>query len=110
MDSAEITRVRAIPLAAVLERLGAERDPKDPARNWRIGGSRITVNDSLFYDHNQAGARHRMREGRAGGAGAIDLVQYVKDVGFVAAVRALGAVGHSPPRGTPSTSRTQARA
>jgi hypothetical protein len=109
MDSAEITRVRAIPLAAVLERLGAERDPKDPAHNWRIGGSRITVNDSLFYDHNQAGARHRMREGRAGGAGAIDLIQYVKDVGFVAAVRELGGMVHSPSRDTPSSSRTEAR-
>ena len=92
MDSAEISRVRAIPLSAVLEQLGAQRDPKDPAHNWRLGASRITVNDSLFYDHNHAGALHRMREGHAGGAGAIDLVQYVKDVGFVQAVRALGGI------------------
>ena len=31
-----------------------------------------------------------MREGRAGGGGAIDLVQYVKDVGFREALRELG--------------------
>ena len=31
-----------------------------------------------------------MREGRAGGGGAIDLVQYLKDIGFREAVRELG--------------------
>jgi hypothetical protein len=92
MDSAEIAKVRAIPLATVLERLGAERDPKDPARNWRLGASRITVTESRFFDHNQAGALHRMRDAKAGGGGAIDLVQYLKDVGFRDAVRELGAL------------------
>jgi len=92
MDSAEIAKVRAIPLALVLERLGAERDPKDPARNWRLGASRITVTESRFFDHNQAGAVHRMRDAKAGGGGAIDLVQYLKDVGFRDAVRELGAL------------------
>jgi len=108
MDSAEISRVRALPLSAVLEQLGAQRDPKDPAHNWRVGASRITVNDSLFYDHNHAGALHRMREGRAGGAGAIDLVQYLKDVGFGEAVRALGGIETS--RATIATASTQSSA
>jgi hypothetical protein len=89
MDSNDIARLRALPLEAVLERLGAQRDPKDPARNWRLGGSRITVTDRRFFDHNGAGALHRMPAGRAGGGGAIDLVQYVKDLGFREAVREL---------------------
>jgi Protein of unknown function (DUF3991)/Toprim-like len=89
MDQNDIARIRALPLEAVLRRLGAERDPKDPAHNWRLGASRITVTDARFYDHNGAGALHRMRDGRAGGGGAIDLVQYLKDVGFREAVRAL---------------------
>ena len=90
MDKDEIARIRSLPLDAVLQSLGAHRDPKDPAHNWRLGASRITVTDSRFYDHNGAGALHRMREGRAGGGGAIDLVQYVKDVGFREAMRELG--------------------
>jgi hypothetical protein len=89
MDKDDIARIRALPLEAVLQRLGAERDPKDPAHNWRLGTSRITVTDARFYDHNGAGALHRMRDGRAGGGGAIDLVQYLKDVGFREAVREL---------------------
>jgi Protein of unknown function (DUF3991)/Toprim-like len=90
MDRDDIARVRALPLDEVLQSLGAHRDPKDPARNWRLGASRITVTDSRFYDHNGAGALHRMRDGRAGGGGAIDLVQYLKDVSFREAVRELG--------------------
>ena len=48
--------------------LGAGRDPKDPAHNWRLGESRITVTDARFFDHNGAGAIHRMRGAQAGGA------------------------------------------
>lgn len=101
MDSKKIASVRALPLAAVLESLGGERDPKDPARNWRVGASRLTVTDSRFFDHNAAGALHRMRAGTAGGGGAIDLVQYLKDVDFREAVRVLGgmdAAQHTPVR------------
>ena len=90
MEQDDIARARALPLEAVLGGLGAQRDPKDPAHNWRIGSSRITVTGTQFYDHNAAGALHRMHEGRAGGGGAIDLVQYLKDVGFREAVRELG--------------------
>src|SRR5258708_36998208 len=93
MDKDDIARIRALPLEAVLHSLGAERDPKDPARNWRLGASRITVTDARFYDHNAAGALHRMRDGRAGGGGAIDLVQYLKNVGFREAVLELGGLG-----------------
>jgi hypothetical protein len=92
MDKDDIARVRALPLEAVLQHLGAQRDPKDPAHNWRLGASRITVTAARFYDHNGAGALHRMRDGRAGGGGAIDLLQYLKDVGFREAVRELGGV------------------
>src|SRR5277367_2128790 len=95
MHKDDIARIRDLPLEAVLRRLGAERDPKDPAHNWRLGASRITVTDARFYDHNGAGALHRMRDGRAGGGGAIDLVQYLKDVGFREAVRALDGLGGS---------------
>src|SRR5271155_675435 len=95
MDQDDIARIRALPLEAVLQRLGAERDPKDPAHNWRLGTSRITVTGARFYDHNGAGALHRMREGRAGGGGAIDLVQYLKDIGFREAVRELGGLAPS---------------
>src|ERR1700684_3777661 len=90
MDKDDIARIRALPLEAVLQHLGAERDPKDPAHNWRLGASRVTVTGARFYDHNGAGALHPMRDGRAGGGGAIDLVQYLKDVGFRDAVRELG--------------------
>ena len=93
MDQDDIARIRALPLEAVLQRLGAERDPKDPAHNWRLGASRITVTDARFYDHNGAGALHRMREGRAGGGGAIDLVQYLRDIGFREPVRELDGLG-----------------
>ena len=95
MDKDDIARIRALPLEAVLHSLGAERDPKDPARNWRLGASRITVTEARFFDHNAAGALHRMREGRAGGGGAIDLVQYLKDIGFREAVRELGGLASS---------------
>src|ERR1700689_5751725 len=95
MDKDDIARIRSLPLEAVLHSLGAERDPKDPAHNWRLGASLITVTEAQFFDHNAAGALHRMREGRAGGGGAIDLVQYLKDIGFREAVRELGGLAGS---------------
>lgn len=103
MEADEIARIRSIPLTEVLNALGAERDPKDPTRNWRLGASRLTVTDSRFYDHNAAGAVHRMRSGAPGGGGAIDLVQYLKDVDFKAALKELGAL----PAETRSSSRAQ---
>src|SRR6202795_909490 len=95
MDKDDTARVRALPVEGVFDSLGACRHPKDPARNWRLGASRITVTGARFFDHNAAGALHRMREGRAGGGGAIDLVQYLKDIGFREAVRELGGLASS---------------
>src|ERR1019366_4639031 len=116
MDKDDIARIRALPLEAVLHSLGAERDPKDPAHNWRLGASRITVTDARFFDHNGAGALHRMREGRAGGGGAIDLVQYLKDIGFREAVRELGglasareALSSGPAKAAPAQISSDAR-
>jgi len=106
MDQDDIARIRAVPLETVLQRLGAERDPKDPAHNWRLGASRITVTDARFYDHNEAGALHRMRDGRAGGGGAIDLIQYVKDVGFREAARELAGLAASGERVVSVTPKT----
>jgi hypothetical protein len=42
MEPDEINEARTILLATMPELLGAERDPKDPARNKRVGASRIT--------------------------------------------------------------------
>ena len=97
MDTRELADLRSMPLNAVLEGLGAKRDPKDPARNWRYGASRITVTDSRFFDHNQAGAVHRMRTGKAGGGGAIDLVQYLKNVSLPEAAHELASLSASRP-------------
>jgi hypothetical protein len=89
IDDGELARVRAIPLSGVLEGLGASRDPKDPKRNWRLGASRISVDEARWYDHNGAGATHRLR-GAQGGAGAVDLLMYLRDLAFADAVRELG--------------------
>lgn len=70
MDDTQIQRVRAISLEAVLERFGAERDPKDPKHNWRIADSRITVTGERFYDHNRA----------TGGGGSIDLYAHLQGI------------------------------
>ena len=64
--------------------------------------------------NNGAGALHRMREGRAGGGGAIDLVQYLKDIGFREAVRELGGLASSresfgPVTAKPASSRCSHR-
>ena len=103
MSRDDIAKARGIPLDRVLESLGAQRDPKDPVRNWRLGSSRITVTDSRFYDHNAAGAQHRMREGKPGGGGAIDLIQYLENISFKDAVARLGGI----PRLAPATARSK---
>lgn len=67
MEPSELQRIRATPLDAVLEGFGAQRDPKDPKRNWRVGHSRITVTGDRFFDHNEA----------RGSGGAIDLTLHL---------------------------------
>jgi hypothetical protein len=67
MDAIELQRIRAVPLEAVLEGFGAQRDSKDPRRNWRVAHSRITVTGERFFDHNQD----------VGGGGALDLTLHL---------------------------------
>jgi hypothetical protein len=93
MDAIELRRLREIPLEAVLEGFGAQRDPKDPRRNWKTPDSRITVSGEQFFDHNQ---------GRGGG-GALDLTLHLmgRDFrqpaasDFRSAARWLGGVGNA---------------
>jgi hypothetical protein len=60
---ATATQARDLPLAAVLERLGATPDPSDK-KNWKTPTGRISVDGSKFFNHDTA----------KGGGGAIDLV------------------------------------
>lgn len=68
MDALELQRLREVPLQSVLEGFGAVRDPKDPKRNWRVAGSRITVTGERWFDHNA----------ERGGGGALDLTLYLQ--------------------------------
>jgi hypothetical protein len=67
MDAIELQQIRSVPLEAVLEGFGAQRDPKDPKHNWRVGDSRITVTGDKFLDHNN----------ERGGGGALDLTLHL---------------------------------
>lgn len=101
MDTVDLHHLRAVPLASVLEALGARRDPKDPAHNWRVGSLRLTIHGERFFDHTATGATHRLG-GRAGGGGALDLVQYLADVPFTEAARRLTELATlAPPPATP---------
>lgn len=77
---AEAARVREIPLGQVLERLGCERDPADPKRNWKTPAGRITVTGAKFFNHDTG----------QGGGGAIDLVMQQLGCDYTAAVAWLG--------------------
>lgn len=77
MDVSELARFRATPLADVLVAFGAERDPKDPQRNWRIEGSRIITTveaggTAKWFDDTR----------KIGGGGAIDLVAHLQGKAF----------------------------
>lgn len=77
MDVNELARLRATPLADVLVEFGAERDPKDPQRNWRILGSRIITTveadgTAKWFDDTR----------KIGGGGAIDLVAHLQGKAF----------------------------
>jgi hypothetical protein len=67
MDANALQRMRAVPLDTVLEGFGAQRDPKDPRRNWKFGDRRLTVTGDKFFDHNQ----------EKGGGGALDLTLHL---------------------------------
>ena len=60
---ATATQVREMPLAVVLERLGAIPDPSDK-KNWKTPLGRLTVDGAKFFNHDL----------NKGGGGAIDLV------------------------------------
>lgn len=72
MEKYQLAQLRALPLETVLTRFGAQRDPKDPRRNWRFGASRITVTGEKFHDHTRA----------QGGGGAIDLALHLLGYGI----------------------------
>lgn len=68
---ARVDRLRALPLAVVLEQLGATPDPRDPAK-WHTAQGVLSVSGAKFMNWNQG----------VGGGGAIDLVMHVRGVGF----------------------------
>lgn len=80
MDKLAISKAREIPLEAVLERFGAERDPTDPTRNWKTHAGRMTITDDKFYNHDL----------ERGGGGAIDLAIQLGGFKFKDAVAWLG--------------------
>lgn len=84
--SFDLNSLRNTSLAPLLERLGAEPDPKDK-HNWRTPVGRITVTGPKFFNHDEG----------TGGGGAIDLVMHILQADFREAVRFLG--------GIPSTQR-----
>jgi hypothetical protein len=68
---ARAERLRALPLAVVLEKLGATPDPHDPAK-WHTEQGILSVSRPKFMNWNQG----------LGGGGAIDLVMHLRGVGF----------------------------
>jgi hypothetical protein len=72
--------LRQIPLASVLERLGATPDPADK-KNWRTAAGRMTVDDPKFFCH----------DADKGGGGAIDLVMLLHETDYKGAVQWLAA-------------------
>jgi hypothetical protein len=77
---AAAARVREIPLADVMERLGCKRDPSDPKNNWKTPAGRITITGQKFYNHDLG----------EGGGGAIDLVKSQLGCDYKQAVAWLG--------------------
>ena len=75
MTALELERLRAVPLASVLQRLGAVRDARDRAR-WRTHRGPVSVTGMRFFNWHA----------HAGGGGAIDLVMHLAGMDFKAAV------------------------
>jgi hypothetical protein len=71
----DVARLRAVPLADVLTRLGAVKDRRDKAR-WKTDRGTLSVNGARFFDWHA----------HAGGGGAIDLVMHLRGVDFKGAV------------------------
>lgn len=83
----DLNSLRNTPLDPLLDRLGAEPDPKDK-HNWRTPAGRMTVTGPKFFNHDEG----------TGGGGAIDLVMHILRVDFREAVRFLGGVPEIPRR------------
>jgi|WetSurMetagenome_2_1015567.scaffolds.fasta_scaffold57178_3 hypothetical protein len=69
-------RLRAVPLKAVLLSVGAQADPRDPAK-WHTAMGVLSVNGMKFINWKQG----------AGGGGAIDLVMHLHGMDFAGAIR-----------------------
>ncbi|MFH1463630.1 MAG: DUF3991 and TOPRIM domain-containing protein [Pseudomonadota bacterium] len=68
-------RARAVPLLAVLDRLGAERDRHDRAK-WHTEKGPLSVTGAKFMNWRLG----------VGGGGAIDLVIHLEDLSFIPAL------------------------
>jgi hypothetical protein len=75
MSPHDLGRLRAVPLADVLARLGAVKDRHDKAR-WKTCSGTLSVNGARFFDWHA----------HAGGGGAIDLVMHLRGASFKDAV------------------------
>lgn len=75
MTPRDLGRLRAVPLADVLTRLGAKKDRHDKAR-WKTCSGTLSVNGTRFFDWHA----------HAGGGGAIDLVMHLRGTSFKEAV------------------------
>jgi Protein of unknown function (DUF3991)/Toprim-like len=75
MSVSDVARLRAVPLAEVMQRLGAASDPRDKAR-WKTSRGPVSVTGMRFYNWHAS----------AGGGGAIDLVMHLRGVDFKGAV------------------------
>lgn len=72
------SRLREMPLEAVLESFGAVQDPKDKA-NWKTEVGRITVNGQKFFNQDAS----------KGGGGAIDLAMHINACDYKTALATL---------------------
>ena len=91
MNARDLARLRAVPLAEVLTRLGAVKDRRDKAR-WKTDRGTLSVNGTRFFGWHA----------HAGGGGAIDLVMHVRNASFKDAVAWLrDAFGDGAPRAAP---------
>jgi hypothetical protein len=75
MSFSDLGRLRAVPLAEVMERVGAVRDARDKAR-WKTPRGPVSITGMRFYNWHE----------HAGGGGAIDLVMHLHEAEFKKAV------------------------
>lgn len=84
MSMRDLAPLRAVPLADVMQRLGATRDARDKER-WKTHRGPVSVTGMRFFNWHE----------HAGGGGAIDLVMHLRSANFKDAVAWLqDAFGH----------------